>query len=237
MNPGSSPHSLARVPGFDPRQVPIEPAHDGLPAVPRDALHARALRARFAAPPAWSPEFHGDQFRARAGEPRPAAVLVPIVERDARPHVLLTERTAHLHDHAGQVAFPGGRTDPEDLTPVHTALREANEEIGLEPHLVEVIGRMPEYLTGTGYRVTPVVALVQPTLELKLDAFEVAEAFEVPLEFLMDPRHHQRRRVSLPSGERVFYSMPWRPHPEGREFFIWGATAAMLRNLYRFLSA
>lgn len=234
---GRSPESLSRIPGFDPRQVPIEPAaDDGGPVAPEHLL-PDALRRRFGAPPAWQPEFQGDSFRMREGEPRAAAVLVPIVTHADGPTVLLTERTAHLSSHAGQVAFPGGRVDPEDASVVHAALREAWEEVGLAQSRVDVIGHLPEYLTGTGYRVTPVVGLVTPGFELALQSQEVAEAFEVPLAFLMDPRHHRRHRMRLDHGERMFYSMPWRADASTREFFIWGATAAMLRNLYRFLGA
>jgi 8-oxo-dGTP pyrophosphatase MutT (NUDIX family) len=233
----AAPDSFTRIASFDPREMPVEGRDAGLPAVSLERLHEAALRHRFASPPAWEPEFAGDRFRLRPEPPRPAAVLVPIVAHASGASVLLTERTPHLHDHAGQVAFPGGRTDPDDASPVHTALREAQEEIGLAPGFVDVLGTLPEYLTGTGYRVTPVVGIVRPGFELQLDAFEVAEAFEVPLRFLMDPRHHERRRVVHGEIDRVFYAMPWRPEGARREYFIWGATAAMLRNLYRLLSA
>ena len=163
----------------------------------------------------------------------PAAVLFPIVLRDDGHTVLLTQRTAHLRDHAGQISFPGGRVDPGETDPVVTALREAREEVGLDARHVEVIGALPVYTTVTAYRVTPVVALVHPPFELSLDAFEVAEAFEVPLQFLMTPAHHRIHQLDGDAGRR-FLSMPWR---EGeREYFIWGATAAMLRNLYHFLA-
>jgi 8-oxo-dGTP pyrophosphatase MutT (NUDIX family) len=154
--------------------------------------------------------------------------------------VLLTRRTEHLKDHAGQISFPGGRSEPSDADTIDTALREAEEEIGLARTHVDVIGTMPIYTTVTGFRVTPVVALIEPGFSLVLDAFEVAEAFETPLQFLMDPSHHRRHRFDYAGGTRQFLSMPWdgidaagRP----RRYFIWGATAAMLRNLYGFLSA
>ena len=159
---------------------------------------------------------------------------MPLVSREQGLQVLLTQRTDHLHDHAGQISFPGGRRDPQDLDAVHTALREAQEEIGLPGGHVEVIGALPAYTTVTHYRVTPVVGLVRPDFDLMLDAFEVAEAFEVPLAFLMNPAHHQRHEVELDGMKRQFLSMPWRQGQ--REYFIWGATAAMLRNLYAFLS-
>jgi 8-oxo-dGTP pyrophosphatase MutT (NUDIX family) len=150
--------------------------------------------------------------------------------------VLLTRRTDHLNDHAGQVSFPGGRTDPEDADAVATALREAHEEVGIERDEVEVIGRLPTYTTVTAYEVTPVVGLLDPPRSLAMDAFEVAEVFEVPLAFLMDPANHRRHSFTFQELSRQFLSMPWSRDPQADEYFIWGATAAMLRNLYRFLS-
>ena len=233
----SAQRPLSSIPSFDPRLIPVEGRDDSSPIVAPERLAVAALRARIANPPRWEPELTGDRFRLREGEPRPAAVLVPIVAHPGGPAVLLTERTSHLHDHAGQIAFPGGRKDPEDPTPVATALRETHEEIGIAAERIEVIGEMPDYLTATGYRVTPVIGLIQPGFELALDSFEVAEAFEVPLAFLMDPRRHERRRVIHGDIDRIFYAMPYRCELRRREFFIWGATAAMLRNLYRLLSA
>jgi 8-oxo-dGTP pyrophosphatase MutT (NUDIX family) len=219
--------------------VPVVAIDGHLPLLAPGRMAPAALRERFAAAPAWAPEFTGDG-RWLEREPRPAAVLVPLVQREGGLTVLLTQRTDHLHDHAGQVSFPGGRTDPGDRDARHTALREAQEEIGLPPERVEVLGQLPVYRTGTGYDVTPVVALVEPPLSLVLDAFEVAEAFEVPLPFLMNPAHHQRHAFEALGETRHFLSIPWRDpaatHP-GREYFIWGATAAMLRNLYRLLAA
>jgi 8-oxo-dGTP pyrophosphatase MutT (NUDIX family) len=161
-------------------------------------------------------------------------VLVPLIVRDQGMSVLLTQRTAHLHDHAGQISFPGGRVEEEDPTPVATALRETFEEIGLAPEAVDVIGALPQYVTATGYLVTPVVGLIEREFSLALDEFEVAEAFEVPLTFLMDPANHQRRRIELGAVARTFYAMPF---TAARRYFIWGATAAMLRNFYHFLRA
>lgn len=159
----------------------------------------------------------------------PAAVLVPIVVREPALSVLLTLRTAHLNDHPGQIAFPGGRTEPQDALPVDTALRETAEEIGLARSHIEVLGQLPQYLTGTGFAVTPVVALVQPDFALVPDEFEVAEVFEVPLDFLLDPANHQRHQVRVRGALREFWAMPY------GERYIWGATAGMLRSLYRFL--
>jgi 8-oxo-dGTP pyrophosphatase MutT (NUDIX family) len=210
---------------------------DRLPAVPRERLEPDAIRHRFAVPPAWEPEVSDDRFRLSADEPRAAAVLVPLVTHPRGASVLLTRRTEHLSSHAGQIAFPGGRTEPTDPTPAATALRESQEEIGLHHSLVQILGALPPYRTGTGFVVTPVVGLVDPRHTLRPDPNEVAEAFEVPLAFLMDPANHQRRLYRWGDAERMFFAMPWRAAPQGSEYFIWGATAAMLRNLYRFLSA
>lgn len=221
---------------FDPERVPHDSELPRGPAVPPAHLHPQALRERFAAPPLWSPEVRADQRLIEAQiDTRPAAVLIPLVDRPAGPTVLLTQRAAHLHDHAGQISFPGGRVDEGDRDPVHTALREAAEEIGVTAAHIEVIGSLPTYLTVTGYSVTPVVSLVRPGFTLTLDAFEVAAAFEVPLAFLMDPANHERRAVEIDGQRRSFYAMPY--EADGRRYFIWGATAAMLRNLYRFLLA
>ncbi len=223
---------------LNPRAVPVIGTDAALPPVPAGAMSPQALRERFAVPPAWQPEFEGDgRVAGVEREPAHASVLVPLVQRDGGLQLLLTQRTDHLRDHAGQVSFPGGRAEAHDEDAAATALREAEEEVGLPPDRVEVIGHMPTYTTVTRFVVTPVVALVHPPFELALDAFEVAEAFEVPLAFLMDPANHQRHRFAYEGGERQFLSMPWAPAGRAEPFFIWGATAAMIRNLYRFLRA
>ncbi len=221
---------------IDPRDWPVVVVEERLPPVPSDRFLPSALRERFARPPQWEPELLSDRSGMLESS-RPAAVLVPIIQHRHRPTVLLTRRTAHLKRHSGQVAFPGGRQDEQDGSPLITALREANEEVGLEASRVEVIGTMPEYVTGTGFRVTPVIGLLEPGFNLQPDPNEVADVFEVPLEFLMNPQHHQRRRILSDEGERLFFAMPWRSPDTEVEYFIWGATAAMLRNLYRMLSA
>ncbi len=224
---------LSKLPNFDPRTVPVLGIDSHLPAVAREALAPDALRERFRAPPAWAPEI----WIERKFSSRPlsnASVLVPLVTRE-RPTVLLTERTTHLSTHSGQVAFPGGKQDDTDTDAAHTALREAQEEIGLEPGLVDVIGQMPTYTTGSQFIITPVVALVSPQHRLTLNTFEVADAFEVPLEFLMNPAHHRRHVYEWAGTRREWFSMPYMDGTNER--FIWGATAAMLRNFYRLLIA
>ena len=223
----------------DPKRYPVIGIDDHLPALPADALTADALRRRFADVRPWTPEFHGDaRLFALEREPIAASVLVPLVERDDGLHVLLTRRTDHLTDHAGQVSFPGGRAESHDADVVDTALREAQEEVGLPRERVQVLGPLNTYSTVSSYVVTPIVGLVQPPFELALDSFEVAEAFEVPLQFLMTPAHHQRHAAEFEGVKRQFLSMPWQGVDalgQPREYFIWGATAAMLRNLYHFL--
>jgi 8-oxo-dGTP pyrophosphatase MutT (NUDIX family) len=153
----------------------------------------------------------------------PAAVLVPVVIGGAEPTLLLTRRSAHLHDHPGQIAFPGGRVDAGDATPEATALREVHEEIGIPPERIELLGRLPEYfITASGFRVTPVVGVLRKPFDLRLDAFEVAEAFETPLSFLLDPANRQRGSLEHQGSVREFWAMPW------QGYNIWGATAGMI---------
>ena len=199
----------------------------------RDVLQPAALRLRFAALPAWEPEVWAEK-RFWDRTPIQAAVLVPIVMRE-QPTVLLTERTKHLSNHSGQIAFPGGKADKEDADASATALREAEEEIGLDPALVDVLGVLPHYVTGTAFIITPVIALVQPGFALSPNGYEVADVFEVPLEFLMNPSHHRRHAFEWEGVRREWFSMPYQDKSAQR--FIWGATAGMLRNFYRLLSA
>lgn len=243
MTDAASPTPVARSargPLFDPESIPhdpafADPAARGEPVV-AERLQPASLRSLFAAPPPWTPEIRtDDRWRALDVPIRPAAVLLPLLARGAQLNVLLTRRTAHLYDHAGQISFPGGRVDVGDRDPAHTALREAEEETGLPADAIDVLGMLPEYVTATGYAVTPVVGLIERPFDLKLDTFEVAEAFEVPLAFLMDPAHHERRRIVFDGIARTFYAMPW--IAQQRRYFIWGATAAMLRNFYWLLRA
>jgi 8-oxo-dGTP pyrophosphatase MutT (NUDIX family) len=158
-----------------------------------------------------------------------AAVLVPVVARESGATILLTQRTRHLRDHAGQVSFPGGRCETSDVSPEATALREAEEEVGLVASQIELLGRLPQYRTGTGFVITPVVGLVTPPLNLKLDDFEVAEVFEPPLNFLLDTVNHQRQSLEVRGVMHEYWAMPW------QGYFIWGATAGMLVSLHNYL--
>lgn len=217
---------------FNPQQLPVE-GYAGEAALVSERLSASWLRRRFAEPAQWQPEVVDESWLLQHPKLKRASVLIPLVQRDGALKVLLTQRTEHLSNHAGQISFPGGRAEEYDSSPIETALRETEEEIGLSRRHVEVLGLLPEHVTGTGYRVTPVVALVAPPFELTADPNEVADIFEVPLAYLMDGMRHQRLSYELPEGKgrRSFYAMPY------ERYFIWGATAAMLRNLFHFLRA
>lgn len=221
------------LPTIDPRTVPVTQVDSHLPAIEHQSLQANALRSRFATPPAWQPEFLAEKkFMDR--EPMPAAVLLPIVQRP-EPTVLLTLRTPHLSTHSGQIAFPGGKVDETDTNVVAAALREAQEEIGLDAHFVEVLGQLPIYITGSAFHIAPVVALVSPGFTLSPNPYEVADVFEVPLAYLMNPAHHRHHRTDWQGVQREWLSIPYQDHQTER--FIWGATAGMLRNFYQFLRA
>lgn len=160
-----------------------------------------------------------------------AAVLVPVVDHGAEATVILTKRAEKLKNHSGQIAFPGGKIDPTDVSPVAAALREADEEIGLDRHFVDVVGRMPDYVTGSGYRITPVLGIVRPGFQIKINEHEVDNVFEVPLRFLMDPANHRRDSRVFLERERFFYTMPY------ERWNIWGVTAGVIRTVYERLYA
>lgn len=216
---------------FDPELLPVD-SLGGEEAVDPERLRAESLRNRFMNPPSWAPEITVERLVRPMDRPlTAAAVLVPIVLHETGPTLLFTLRTAHLNDHAGQISFPGGRMELYDSSAIDTALRETEEEVGLARRHVDVLGTLPEYCTGTGFCVTPVVGIVQPPFTVAPAPCEVAEVFEVPLSFLMNGMHHQRRTAEFQTGRRTFYVMPY------DRFFIWGATAGMLRNLFHFLRA
>ena len=201
---------------------------------PRIALPGRgAIAERLAACPPLAELLTADdlekQHAASQGVLRPAAVLLLVVNHP-EPAVLFTQRTTHLADHAGQIALPGGRCDEADCTPERTALREAEEEVGLSAERVEILGRLPEYRTSTGFSVTPVVGWAEPPIAYRPDPHEVADIFEVPLAFLLDPRNHRYESAFYRGRMRHYWAMPY------GERFIWGATAGMLVTFHRILT-
>ena len=169
------------------------------------------------------------QHEIAKGGSKPAAVLLLVVNHPGDPTVVFTQRTAHLADHAGQISFPGGRVEESDSTPEHTALREAEEEVGIPGDRVEILGRLPEYHTGTGYRVTPIVGWAEPPLTYRPDPHEVADIFEVPLAFLLDAGNHRYESAFFKGRMRKYWAVPY------GERFIWGATAGMLVAFHRIL--
>ena len=185
--------------------------------------------------PEMSVGLRGDHSLQPGGQPprtvlTPAAVLVPIVEQPEGLTVLLTQRTAHLSDHAGQIAFPGGRIEPSDPHPIAAALREAEEEVGLPADHVEIVGRLDTYITGTGFEIVPVVGLVRAPYPARPDPYEVAEIFEVPLDFVIDPLNLRRGTREWKGTTRSFFALPY------EQRYIWGATAGMLVNLAEVLA-
>jgi 8-oxo-dGTP pyrophosphatase MutT (NUDIX family) len=199
------------------------------------AIDRATIGARLAAIPSLAELLTEDDLArqvmlAKDGEPRPAAILLLVVNHPTGQSVVFTQRTAHLSDHAGQISFPGGRCDTADCTPERTALREAEEEIGLAPERVEVLGRLPDYHTGTGYRVSPVVGWAQGPLAYRPDPHEVESVFEVPLPFLLDTRNHRYESAFQRGRVRHYWAVPY------GDRYIWGATAGMLVTFQRVMA-
>jgi 8-oxo-dGTP pyrophosphatase MutT (NUDIX family) len=221
----------------DPSSIPFEIAHDGLSAIESHLLTADGITSAFSSRSDWTPEITGDQFRLRPDPLRKAAVMLALMQRETTKgmfelDLLLTRRNANLREHSGQIAFPGGRVDASDASDEAAALREAFEEVGLPTHQVQIIGQLSRYVTGTGFDIAPVVGIVKEPFVANMSEGEVSEVFRVPLAFLMNPQNHRRHIVEVSAGtKRTFYSMPY------ENYFIWGATAAMLRNFYRMLAA
>ena len=198
------------------------PLFDLPPPAQRDWLSERLARD---APAAARGMSDGFRLPGREGDPTPAAVLVPVVNRPDGLQILLTQRSADLPDHPGQISFPGGRVEPGDADLAAAALRETTEEIGLAPDRIAILGMLAPYETVTGYRVTPIVGWVEPPFAVRPDPVEVADVFEVPLAFLLDPQNQQRHFRMLGEMRRDYWAIPW------RDRYIWGATAAMLMIL------
>ncbi|MBN9243543.1 MAG: CoA pyrophosphatase [Mesorhizobium sp.] len=201
---------------------------------------AEDFRARAARQQPFDPADQYGDYRFNPGHPRltlrdeplrDAAVLIPVVDHGKEATLLLTKRAETLRNHTGQVAFPGGRIDPGDVSPEAAALREASEEVGLEAGFVDVVGRMPDYVSGSGYRIAPILSVVKPGFHLTLNPAEVDAAFEVPLSFLLDPANHRRDSRFWQDLEWFFYEMPY----DGNR--IWGVTAGIIRTLYERLYA
>ena len=224
--------TFSQIPNFSAETSEVLGRDGHLPKVAAHRLDPTGLRQHFADPPVWQPEVSREPLLT-SKPPVAASVLVGVVMRPL-PTILLTLRTAHLSTHSGQIALPGGRQDPEDADAVAAALRESHEEVGLDPAHAEVLGELPIYVTGTGFKVTPVVALLDPAMRLSANPHEVAQVFEVPLAHVMDPANHCRHAVLWSGQRREWFSMPYQDGEQKR--FIWGVTAGILRNLYCFLS-
>jgi 8-oxo-dGTP pyrophosphatase MutT (NUDIX family) len=223
------------VPGFDPQVQPIVPSKV-LQPLSQASLQLDFICSAFDCPVEWEVEpVFSDSFQADALEGQDiihAAVFFPLVQRPSGLHVLFTRRASHLYDHAGQISFPGGRIEPSDHDAIAAALRETHEEIGVAPDFIQLIGTQPGFLTSTGFTMKPVIGLIRPGFTITPDTTEVAEVFEVPLSVLMDTGLHRLHEAQLPGGgHRFYFSISW------KSYFIWGATAALIRNFYHYLAA
>lgn len=221
--------------GFNPETQPILPI-DPAPSLPDECLQLDYIRHSFSRQINWQvdPLFTNSFLPNCPVNPnaREAAVLMPFVQRADGPSIVFTKRSEHLHDHAGQISFPGGRIEIYDKGPVAAAIRETYEEIGVEQQFVKVIGVQPTLLTTTDFLMTPIIGELLPGFAITPDKSEVAEVFEVPLSVLMDPTMHVVHQLQSPAGhERYYFSIRW------QSYFIWGATAVLIRNLYHYLAA
>lgn len=225
----------ARTAGFDPATQPVVSCAM-LPGLPAECLQLDYIREAFQRPVHWQvePMFTASFSPAAPGpvDARQAAVLMPLVQREQGPHVVFTRRAEHLQNHPGQISFPGGRIEPEDRDPIAAALRETHEEIGVDDRFVRILGVQPSFLTSTHFVMTPIIGELLPGFSIRSDGREVAEVFEVPLQILMDPAQHRLHEVRLPDGgARCYFSITW------QSYFIWGATAVLIRNFYHYLAA
>ncbi len=217
---------------FDPKTLAIDSIGDEL-ALSSAQLEPAFIRQRFTESRDWAMEEIEGTLIDPSQKIKAAAVLLPLVLREQGLQVLLTQRASHLNHHPGQISFPGGRIETSDSSAEQAALRETLEEIALPEQHLEILGRLPTYLTATGFEIMPIVALVRPPFPCVPDPAEVDAVFEVPFSFLMNPRHHQRRiwEHQASAQRRRFYTMPY------QDYFIWGATAGILRNFFHFLRA
>lgn len=223
------------VPGFDPLVQPVV-SSDALPPLSDASIQLDFISSAFACPIEWQVEpVFSDSFQADFLDQQgviQAAVFFPLVQRPSGLHVLFTRRASHLYDHAGQISFPGGRIEPSDRDAIAAALRETYEEIGVSPDFIQIIGTQPSFLTSTRFTMKPVIGTILPGFTIIPDITEVAEVFEVPLSVLMDTSLHRLHEAQLPGGgHRFYFSITW------QSYFIWGATAALIRNFYHYLAA
>jgi 8-oxo-dGTP pyrophosphatase MutT (NUDIX family) len=221
---------------LDPRSAVMVGYDSHLPAIPAGKLTRTSVAAALERWDSEPPISAGDGNRFANRSIRDAAVLIGLIERPSGVNVVLTQRASHLRDHAGQISFPGGACDAHDEDSWHTARREALEEIDLQSQYLNCLGRIHRYTTVTAFVVTPWVAWIDPQAQFKPALSEVAQVFELPLVHLMNPANHEQRSVMTPVGERRFYAIP-SVDTQGQEWFVWGATAGMIRNLYAALSA
>lgn len=236
VSPTPTKH-LVNPAGFDPEAQPVVAVFHDLSPLRNESLQLDFIRAAFRRPVAWQVEpVFTESFNVDAQAPCAeivrAAVCLPLVQRQKGLNVILTRRSLSLSDHGGQIAFPGGRIETFDASPVEAALRETWEEIGVSREFIQILGTQPGFLTSTRFAMKPVIAYVMPGFSVRPDPSEVSEVFEVPLGFLMNPAHHTLHLANLPGGgHRYYFAMRW------GDYFIWGATAALLRNFYHYLSA